>query len=97
MLLVVLYEMLCAARDVQAILRALVRAIWQQLHALVFAKLQMMLRARIACEFATDSTRGVASLHCCLRYCENDAGFYVASYTAFKKHALARCRTMPTV
>lgn len=69
----------------------------QQLHALVFAKLQMMQRARIACEFATDSTRAVASLHCCLRYCENDAGFYVASYTSFKKHALARCRTMPTV
>ena len=31
MLLVVLYEMLCAARDVEAILRALVRAIWQMM------------------------------------------------------------------
>ena len=42
----------------------------QQLHALVFSMLQIMQRAWIACEFATDSTRGVASLHCCLRYCE---------------------------
>ena len=33
MLFVVLYEMLCTARDVQAILRALVRAIWQ-MHAI---------------------------------------------------------------
>ena len=50
MLLLVLYEMLCAARDVQAILRALVRAIWQ-----------MMLRATIAwigvCDVANDAAR----------------------------------------
>ena len=50
MLLVVLYEMLCAARDVQAILRALVRAICQ-----------MMLRTTIACigvcEVANDAAR----------------------------------------
>ena len=49
MLLVVLYEMLCAARDVQAILRALVRAIWQ-----------MILLATIACTGVCDVVNDAA-------------------------------------
>ena len=50
MLLVVLYEMLFATKDVQAVLRALDCAIWQ-----------MMLRATIACigvcDVANDAAR----------------------------------------
>lgn len=57
MLLVVLYEMLCAARDVQAILRALVRAIWQ-----------MMLRATIACIGVFDVANDAARKNC-VRVC----------------------------
>ena len=57
MLLVVLYEMLCAARDVQAILRALVRPIWQ-----------MMLRATIACIGVFDVANDAARKNC-VRVC----------------------------
>ena len=49
--------MLCAARDVQAILRALVRAIWQ-----------MMLRATIACIGVFDVANDVARKNC-VRVC----------------------------
>ena len=65
-----------------------------QLLALVFSMLQMMQRARIACEFATESARGVfRSLLLAILLMMLGA----TSYTAFKKHILLRCRTMPTV
>ena len=66
----------------------------QQLLALVFSMLQMMQRLRIACEFATESAQGVfRSLLLAILLMMLGA----TSYTAFKKHILLRCRTMPTV